>query len=309
MKANELLYWISARREGSWQRFREAVEELHSTGEDEAQDDNGAFPMHQQLRLNLERLAHVEFFATDCADGWRVAPPILAAHPTPHGIRAVLCGARSPTLNERLVCAAGNLKYESIASHDAPNAVRLLAEEPTAFSDVCARAGVRFQPDAPLGILTHLPPCDPPSRRSKQAEFPVGTEWNIHEFDAEGLCWKAADLRRAQTVQSGAFRFTHRFQRPSYFLRWAGVTHRVPRAIAIFVVLRRQRRGLLRYDAATQNLDLPAICRPPRLLERSLVLCSGMSPVFSGETGRLIYSEVPPDIARFAAELLRQGLS
>ncbi|MGH6878511.1 MAG: hypothetical protein ACREHV_14210, partial [Rhizomicrobium sp.] len=196
-----------------------------------------------------------------------------------------------------------------IDSHDAPDAIRLIAEDSTALSELAARSKVNFQPDAPLSILMHLPPCDPPARRCAQAEFPVGGEWNIHEFDAKALCWHTVELRHAQTVRTGTFRFTHRYQRPTYFLRWAGGTYRLPRAIAIYAMSRRQRPGLLHYDAAMRTLDLPAICRPPRLLERSLVLCSGLSPAFSTSTGRLTYVEVPPDIARFAAELLRQGLS
>src|SRR5437667_12890954 len=65
MSANKLLLWMSARREGSWQQFRAAVEELHlaesdpamaTEGEDTA--DQAALPLYQALRLNLQRLGH-----------------------------------------------------------------------------------------------------------------------------------------------------------------------------------------------------------------------------------------------------------
>jgi len=308
MKANELLFWLSARREGSWQRFREAVEELHSaTAETDAEDSN-EFPLHQQLRLDLERLAHVEFFANDCKEGWRVVPPTLAVHTVPNGVRGVLCGARSPALRERVLSAAQNLGCERNDSSGAPETIRLIADAEPALAELATRASVGFQPDAPLAILFHLPPCDPPARKSKQTEFPVGAEWSVHQFDAQALCWQAADHRRALLAYTGLFRFTHRYQRPRYFLRWLGATFALPRAIAIYALLRRNRRKVLYYDATARTLDLPAICRPPRLLERSLVLCSGSLPVFSSTTGRLTYAEVSPEIARFAAELLRQGL-
>jgi hypothetical protein len=105
VKANELLLWLSARREGSWQQFRAAVDELHLDDGENApsQDDDGEFPLHQELRLNFEQLAHVEFFAHGCEDGWRIVPPTLAAHPMASGVRAVLCGARSPALRERIL--------------------------------------------------------------------------------------------------------------------------------------------------------------------------------------------------------------
>src|SRR4051794_4246048 len=111
MKANELLLWMSARREGAWQQFRTAVEQLHLSGaRDEqtpAQDDaNGdrwnGLPLHQDLRLNLERYGHVEFFDGAGVSAWRVTPPSLAA--TRYGDRwlAVLAGARTTQLMERI---------------------------------------------------------------------------------------------------------------------------------------------------------------------------------------------------------------
>ena len=106
MKANELLFWLSARCQGSWQQFRAAVEELHSAENESQPDgtavtDNDGFPLHQQLRLDLERLAHVKFFSRGCESDWGVAPPTLAAHRLRGGVRAVMCGARSPR------CASG----------------------------------------------------------------------------------------------------------------------------------------------------------------------------------------------------------
>ena len=113
VKANELLLWLSARREGSWQQFRAAVVELHCTDDSDPNcitTDDG-FPLHQRLRLDFERLGHVEFFARGCEDGWRVCPPTLAEHPMPDCVRAVLCGARSPALRERVMLAAEKLDY------------------------------------------------------------------------------------------------------------------------------------------------------------------------------------------------------
>lgn len=75
MRANELLLWLSARREGSWQQFRQAVEALHSSDVDANSENDDEFPLHQQLRIDLERLAHVEFFATNCSVRCRTASP------------------------------------------------------------------------------------------------------------------------------------------------------------------------------------------------------------------------------------------
>ncbi len=308
MKANDLLLWLSARREGSWQQFRAAVEELHSDDGETGAEDNDDFPLHQQLRLDLERLGHVEFFARDCEKGWRVAPPTLAAHLVQGGVRGVLCGARSPALRERVLRAAEKLSCEMPDSPGVPEVIRLVAVDAPTLIAVTSKASVHFQADAPLAILSHLPACDPPSRGSKQAEFPVGVDWDIHEFDESNLTWRKTDRRQALSARAGMFRFLFRYQRPRYFLRWTRSTYELPRAIAIYTLLRRSRRNLLRYNASARALRFPAICRPPQLLERALVLCSGLPPVYDTATASLTYADVPLEIASFAAELLRQPL-
>jgi hypothetical protein len=64
------MLWMSARGSGSWpSKFRAAVEELHVAGGGEATEDDRsatdqfALPLYQELRLNLRRLGHAEFFA------------------------------------------------------------------------------------------------------------------------------------------------------------------------------------------------------------------------------------------------------
>ena len=307
MRANELLLWLSARREGSWQQFRAAVDELHlDEGENVPnQGDDGEFPLHQQLRLDFERLAHVEFFARGCEDGWRVVPPTFAAHPMASGVRAVLCGARSPALRERVLNAASDLGCEVLTPYGVPDVLRFAASDVGTLAKLTEQTALHFQADAPLAILSHLPPCDPP-RRQKQSEFPTGDDWNIHEFDTTALAWSKTERRHAQVARTGMFRFTHRFHRPSYFLRWSGATFKLPRAVGLYVLLKRSRQDLLSYDASTQTLRVRAICRPPKLLERALALCSGLPPAY--DSAILTYADVPPEIARHAAELLRQPL-
>jgi len=126
VRANELLLWLSARGEGSWRGFRAAVEELH-LAEDLQRDggeefEGGDFPLHQQLRLNMERLGHVEFFARGCEEGWRVTPPALAGSRDSTGWMGVLCGGRSDRLLDGFSRGAGHLRVEVIPQAGAPDA-------------------------------------------------------------------------------------------------------------------------------------------------------------------------------------------
>jgi hypothetical protein len=185
--------------------------------------------------------------------------------------------------------------------------IRFIANDISALSEVASQAGIYFQPNATLAILSHIPPCDPPSRRYPQSEFPDGADWRIREFDSATFGWRITDRQRAQTVHTGLFEF-QLYDRWSYFLRWAGGTFKLPRAVALYMFLSHH-RGLLRNDTQTRTLSLPGSCRPPRLLERALVLCSGFPPSFDPATVRLTYADVPLEIAQFAAELLRQPLA
>jgi len=312
VKANELLLWLSARREGSWQQFRGAVEELHSSDGDNlpnhisAQDD-GEFPLNQRLRLDLERLAHVEFFAGGCENGWRVVPPTLAAQPGTDSIRAVLCGARSPALRDRLIRAAGKFNFETLNPSGAPDVLRFVASDLTVLADLARRAGLYLQPDAPLAILSHLPPCDASPHELRRAEFPTGRDWSIYKFETSHLAWSTKNRHDAETARFGLFCFKDRFQHRHYFLRWAGETF-APRnhRAAAYVMLKRNRQRVLQYESRVRSLTLPAKCHPPMLLERALVLCSGLPPAYDSATSTLTYADVPVEIARFAAELLRQ---
>jgi len=307
-----LLLWLSARREGSWSQFRAAVEELHAVenNSDEnrgSQTDDNDFPVHQQLRLNFECAAHAEFFERDSKYMWRIAPPVLAMHPTPGGFRAVLCGARSPALRERVLGAGQGCGCESLICRGAPDVTRLVTSNFNMFADVAARASVYFQPYAPRTILSCIRPYNPPTSMSKRSEFPTGEGWRIREFDPISFRWRVANRQRAQAVQRGVLEFSL-YDDWRYFLRSSGGTFELPRAVALYALLNRH-AGLLRYDKQAHALKMPGTCRPPRLLERALVLCSGFPPSFDPATSCLTYADVPPDIAGFAAELLRQSLT
>ena len=127
MSANALLLWMSARRQGSWQQFRTAVEELHLGesndlvgGGDDA-PDQFALPLYQTLRFNLQRLGHAEFFAGAGDADWRVNQPSLAVTQHARGWLGIVAGARSRTVLKRLHAAVGTENPETLALHEYPD--------------------------------------------------------------------------------------------------------------------------------------------------------------------------------------------
>lgn len=308
MRANELLLWLSARGEGSWRQFRAGVDELHPTDDDDLLvEQAGEFSIHQLLRQALECLGHAEFFACECEEGWRVAPPTLAVRQIGSHFTGVLCGARTTELLARLQSHADGCQTELAKLPTAPDRVRVLIESCEAVDRLASVAGFCVQQDASLAILMHIPRINPPPRQSA-AEFPVGSDWMIHQFDSQKLRWQEVTRADAQNSRRGLFRFRDRFQARHYFSRRDGATQKVGRGVGIFQALFAARRGVLAYTHERMEFRLPAICRPPKLLERALALCSGTPPLFDVSNAQLVYHEVPENIAALAAELLRQSL-
>lgn len=312
MSANALLLWMSARVQGSWQQFRAAVEELHIndsgiTGADgDDTSDPFALPLYQELRLNLQRLGHAEFFAGAGGADWRVTPPSLALTQRANGWLGIVAGARSPKLLQRVNAAASSEQLQTLAFPACPDQIVVAAEDEDTLITVAEHADLLIQSNAPAVLLTCLPPIDSPSVL-RSFELPFGTAWKIERFWEKDLRWRPAAREDAVSTSGGLFRFSLRHQR--YVLLCSrGVCFQVPSQVGKFIVLRRRRRRVIRYDARTMRLTVPMSCRPPFLIERALILCSGSLPSYQSGAGptTLEYGEIPESIARIAAALLRQ---
>jgi hypothetical protein len=317
MSANSLLLWMSARRHGSWAQFRAAVEELHLGTDVEVEDEGDdtpdpfALPLYQILRFNIQRVGHAEFFAGagEGAD-WRVTPPALALTQHARGWLGVVAGARSLSLTERLRSAAATeaAELQTLAFPAYPDQVLITAGAQGTLVAIAKRIGLFLQDDAPAALLASLPPVDDPSVRY-QTQLPFGSEWKIDRFSPDDLVWRPATLDDARAASGGLFRFSLRHQRHVLFCG-RGAASRIPAQVGKYLVLRQHRRQVLRYDSHNHMLSVPASCRPPFLIERALILCSGSPPSYEGglRGGALHYPEIPEDIAVIAAALLRQEL-
>jgi hypothetical protein len=315
MSANALLVWMSARRQGSWQQFRAAIEELHVGesndlgGEDDDAPDQFALSLYQTLRFNLQRFGHVEFFSGAGEADWRVTPPSLAVTARARGSLGILVGARSPTLLHRLDAAvnkSAGASMEALAFPAYPDQILVAADNGGAITTVAERAGLLLQRDAPSALLTSLPPVDAASVR-RPAQLPFGADWKIDRFSSDNLAWRSATIDDASSSSGGLFRFSLRHQRYVLFCE-RGAGFQIPGQVGKYLVLgiRRRRRQVLRYMGHERVLRVPASCRPPFLIERALVLCSGSPPSY--DDGILQYAEVSENIAVMSAALLRQEL-
>jgi hypothetical protein len=303
MGPDELLLWLSARREGSWGQFRSAAEEILS-GADGTRS-NGRAVSYQEMRFALEQLGHVEFEGRDGEGGWRIAPPVLAVSRQPENFIGIMCGARSPQLIARVRSASG-ADCEILPSKFHPSVVRISARELGPLSQVAANAGLGFQPDTPVRILS----CATRVERlagSRPAQLPFGCDFEVSRFVVvrAGCRWLASSDAEAAHEPDGLYRFV-RFQIPEYYLKQGMRVLKVDGQTAKFFLLAQRRRQVLRYDRLSHTLSVPGICRPPLLIDRALALCTGYPATYEPGKRMLTYAGIGEDIAGFAASLLSQ---
>jgi len=314
MNLDRLLLWLSARGQGSWSSFRAGVEELcneqtdtlssESDDEGERSADAGSdLPIYQRARFALQRLGHVEFYTPGAENGWRAVPPTVA-FPTDASEMGFLCGARSSALIESLH-QFSDLDVLVSESEDMPRRIQLQGASQDMVAARASTLGLKVQKAAPITLLSVLPRvCDAMTwHRSPMPETPG---WSVHRFSVSRRQWVEVSSSEAANAGKGLFRFVLKHQR-FYYLRWRNCSYRVPVQVGKYAVIRRRLR-VIEYDAGRRTLSTFPAFRPPLLIERALVLCSGKLNQLDPVTGRIAYTDVPPNIAHLAAQLLHQEI-
>ena len=296
--------------EGSWAQFRSAVERLNvDPSGQSAQLDDGVqqaeqgsdLPIFHHVRYALQRLGHVEFFAAEIDNGWRVVPPSIVFQSEPSA-NAILCGARSPEILENLHALPGT-NVEVSGSQGGPSRICLRGPGPRTIAKKLIGLGFHVQHAASTTILASLPGARD-FTAWRPSTIPETTGWAVHRFSRSRLQWAEDSQENAARAAYGLYRFRLGFQR-FYFLRWRGRCYNVNVQVGKYAVLRR-RPGLLRYNRKDRVFSVPPICRPPPLIDRALILCSGLLPRLNQNSQRLEYTDVPPEVVRIAAQLLAQ---
>jgi hypothetical protein len=312
MSANEVLLWMSARQQGSWQQYRAAFEQLFvddgaSEGDLSVSGGRGNFAAHHELRFNLSRLGHVEFTAGQHVLTWRVAPPVLAVSTLPDDTwLGIAAGARSlPLLNE-IMNSGLSLGPEPHAV--CPDVHLLRSPDVSRLVALADRIGMFVQRDAPAAILASIKPLDFVAS-STQTTVPAGDLWTFERFCETECRWLRSTRAEAIGAAGSLFQARAPHAKQSFICR-RGDVRAVSPAVGKYVVLRRARRHVLRYDAKNRRLSVLAGCRPPELIERALVLCSGRPPDYESVEGRGVvhYLNVTASIAATVGSLLHQEI-
>lgn len=291
-----LLAYLSELGSGSWTKFRAALDAVSG-------DENERMPSVRARSLSA--LGHVEFaFYGDLR--WVACPPVLAWLPRREEPTAVLCGARTARLVDRLRTQASEIglaiKECAQPGGEGPAAFFLEAPNREAGEELARLASLPSQGN-PAGLLARcLPSIDGYARLAREVPGPSGYE--IEVFDAVQLRWSEIP----EAGDDGLYRY--KYYRPEYRLRTGGRDLKVTREAGVYLLLRREQRKILRYDPAKGELVVPAAAPLPDLHARAATLCSGLLPAFERRDSVPchLHSGVPAGIAFAIIEKLDQDM-
>ncbi len=305
MSADNLLLCLSAMGSGSWRQYRKAIDNIFADYDGDAHGEDGVevgqMPIRHIVKHNLQVSGHIEFMNGDGYD-WFAVPPTLACHSGAEMSTAVVCGARTEQIHLLLEQHCPPRSRVSAQQITDISVWRFAYECLGDAAEVAELCGLKLQPEAPRCILQALPNVE--SRQHEyERELPFGNDWTVAKFCRDTFRWQSTDARAARSSKSGLFRFTY-FGSNDYYLIDGDRSVQVPVQIGKFRLLRKKR--LMSFDPASRTLSLPVHCRPPMLVERALILCSGMFPQL--DDGRLVYREISRDIAATTAAIIRQRI-
>jgi hypothetical protein len=321
LSSDRLLYVISARQKMPWAAFRQAFDGLHEQEADETAD---AGAVRRRTARALDLLGHADFFFDESGSGVYAAPPVLAALPTTGLPEAVLCGTRAPSTLDHLrgVCADRPVELDADPHPHAaaltPVRIGVRAESEETVQAIADDLGIPYLRTPPARTLLafagdlggYLDQLDAPR---------LGTlaSWKRKDFDPRRLQFRWADGARDDFRLSQCLN-PNRGNRWEHFFFDEGRRVGVDRNWGRYEVLRRTQSRVLHYDHRQFVLAVPGSAPLPRLLARTLALCSGYAPRFAAveslstsgaETwGYHLYSRVPKDLAVAVAAKVSQTL-
>lgn len=279
--SDALLEWMSYAGQG---RIDELPQELAGTA-------------RRRLIDSFVTLGHAE---TPTASTWRIAVPCLAELPIePSGRHAaILCGARTPGVLQRLAAAcesaAGTLR--SAAAEHLPSVVEVECSSRSDLRHVAAHAGIALQDDAAFTLLACLPAIS--SWPRQPCPMIGGRVGDVRRFSRDRLQWENASLEEASKARSGFFRIQREYDWVSLLkLSQSESAYIDDRAGRLFAAAKLPAVSWRRDEL---SLRMPTQLMPPAPVARALALCSGKPPGFDRKTHQVVFEGVNAAMLRLA---------
>ena len=269
---------------GTWPRFELLARQASNTP---------AFP-YEAVQL-FSALGHIDLELDPAGrhlKQWKVAPPVLVTTASEH---MYLAGYRSPRLLETIKGAVQEHggTFTAVHSKDGPAAYwitgldqkSLVVVVETVNGNAAVQLVTANRPDR--SIAGALVPLRSVLAQGRTVSGPVMAD----PFDVAKASWAT----RAFADSDGLYR-TESMPR-SYLLRsgrtWHEVSYRTGKHLAGAFA----GKSLLAYDIQNQQLECPLGAQLPGLYERAAVLSTGLPPVIDLGQAKVIYRQVPRDVA------------
>lgn len=239
---------------------------------------------------HLSALGHAEVQSD--GDFWRIAPPVFAITESDetNSSRAVLCGARTPKLLEKIKTASARAgtKYCEISQTNSPSVIAIDGANQIAIETVAADVGVLIQRDAAFTLLA----CLPTIRDWPRKDCPmVDGRVEVERFSRSKLAWCKSSLEGIKQARHGFFRIRSNWQKRSHVLK-LGLDNQAKIEPHAGRLVAAQGAKVVHWDAVSRCLRIPGILYPPALIARALVLCSGKLHTFDRDSREVFFHDV-----------------
>jgi hypothetical protein len=273
--SDDLLEWMSYAGQGS-------IDDL-------PQELAGAGTARRRLIDNFVTLGHAEMLT---ASAWRIAVPCLAELPMEPAGRhaAILCGARTPGVLQRLTaaCESGAGTLRNAAAGDLPSVFEVECSTRSDLRRVAARADIALQDDAAFTLLACLPAISSWPRQS--CPMIGGRVGDVRRFSRDRLQWEKASLEEASNARSGFFRIQREYDWVSLLKVSQSESATIDDRAGRLFAAAKLRAVSWRRDEL--SLRVPTQLMPPAPISRALALCSGKPPGFDRKTHQLVFEGV-----------------
>jgi hypothetical protein len=282
-ESEHLLYVLSARREIAWSSFKQTFEVLYRSANRFSESESNSPRLRRMDTMRaMDSLGHCNFnFCQNCSRVF-VSPAALCRLPTAGLPKAVLSGARSPQtlVQVRDVCTKHGAKVDIVQQHKAlqlvPSRMCVEAESSDTIGAVAESLGIRFAATPSSWALALISSSLEGLLNGLKWQPGEELTWVKRDFDLRALRFdfKRADdsnLRLTRYVNPTKGTYLHRLSRDGQYAM-------VDCDWGRYAVLAEHGRNVLFYDERQKALAVPNSVPLPKLLARSLALCSGYAP-------------------------------
>lgn len=223
---------------------------------------------------------------------WKVAPSLIMRTGSE---KVVLSGYRSPRLLRKMkkVVEAMGGNFSSMSSDHGPTAYLITGMNnesltkmlETVNSDIRTGFSLALSPD--VSIASQLAPLHTVLSAARTLTPPITAE----AFDILRASW----IKNRPVDKDGLYRSDSMPR--TYILQRKGVCYQVSYRVGKHLAAAFANKGLLAYNVNSQELECPLGAQVPGLYERAAVLSSGLPPIIDLGSSKVIYSQVPREVA------------